>query len=205
MRLSLRSVARTILQYARRLRRRIRPANVAVLTPGQPVRLHLGCGEVRLPGWINIDGNPASAADVVMDFRQIGGAFPASSVDEMMMIHSLSYLRLWEARDLLAAAHGLLKPGGKFIAEFPDVAKCAVVLCGPGRVVDSHLEGVRALYAFDLGQIARRDLYTPYAFGWAAWHLEHELRAAGFRAIRTLPPLTHGQLTWRDSRVEAAK
>ncbi|SRR6266513_4311061 len=198
-------VARRLLAQVRRLRRRALPPELTTLLRRTPVKLHLGCGDVHLRDWINVDVSPNSAADVVMDFRYLGDALPASSVDEVMMIHSLSYLRLWEARDLLAALNRMLKPGSKFIAEFPDAEKCAMAIAGASRVVTPYLEAVRGFYAFDMGQIAARKPYAPYAFGWAAWHLEQELLAAGFVAVRTLHPLTHGSLTWRDSRVEATK
>ncbi len=205
MLLSFGSIARKMRVQLRRLQRRAQPLELETLARRKPFKLHLGCGDVHLDGWINVDGNPASAADVVMDFRRIGGTLAAATVDEVMMIHSLSYLRLWEARDLLATLHEVLKPGSKFIAEFPDVEKCALAIGRAGKDVTSYLEAVRGFYAFDPGQIARRRPYTPYAFGWAAWHLEQELKAVGFAAAETRPPLTHGALAWRDSRVEATK
>ena len=69
---------------------------------------------------------------------------------------------------------------------------------------DDYLEGVRGIYAFDLGQIARRDSFATYAFGWSAWHLTEELQQAGFRDIEVGPPQTHGR-PWRDIRLQASK
>src|SRR5882762_7889754 len=146
--LSFGSVARRVLVQLRRLRRRARPPELESLVRRTPVRLHLGCGDEHLDGWINVDENPASAADVVMDFRRIGEALAKATVDEVMMIHSLSYLRFWEARELLGVLHNVLKPGGKFIAEFPDVEKCAVAIGRARREVNSYVEAVRGFYAF---------------------------------------------------------
>ena len=201
----LSSVLRSVLTQVRRLRWRARHPDLAALARQRPVKLHLGCGDVHLDGWINVDANPDSLADVVMDFCRIGEALPASSVDEVMMIHSLSYLRLSQARELLAAIHRLLKAGGKFVVEFPDVHKCALAIQQARGQPQPYLEAVRALYAFDIEWIADRRAYTPHAFGWAAWHLEQELKSTGFRDIQTSAPATHGQLLWRDSRVEATK
>ncbi len=34
-------------------------------------RLHLGCGHIRLPGYVNIDIMAAKAADVIADLRKL--------------------------------------------------------------------------------------------------------------------------------------
>jgi SAM-dependent methyltransferase len=204
MKQQLRSVMDTVLAHVR-LHRRGHQPDLRAFAGQRPVKLHLGCGDVHLDGWINVDANPRSAADVVMDFSRIGEALAAASVDEIMMIHSLSYLRLSQARDLFAAIYRLLTPGGKFVVEFPDLEKCALAIRQARGNAEQYLEAVRAVYAFDVDWIADRRPYTPYAFGWAAWHLEQELRTAGFRDVQTYEPATHGQLLWRDSRVEATK
>jgi len=188
-----------------RARRAVANPRLTELLARKPVCLHLGCGAVHLDGWINIDQSMKSAADIVVDFREIGNLIPTLSVHEVLMIHSLSYVRLWEARDLFGTIYRILEPGGRFTTEFPDVEKCAAEIGTPGHSVEQHLEAIRGFYAFDLGQIRRREPYIPYAFGWAAWHLEAELRAVGFRTVQTLAPETHGTMRWRDSRVEATK
>src|SRR2546422_9560616 len=139
MSLTFRAVARRMLVQVQRLRRRARSAELTALARRMPVKLHLGCGDVHLDGWINVDANPDSAADVVMDFRRIGEALPEGSVDEVIMIHSLSYLRLWEARDLLAGLYRLLRPRSRFVAEFPDLTKCALAIGQAGRQVTPYL------------------------------------------------------------------
>ena len=162
---------------------------------------------------MNIDAAETARCDLRLDFSRLGESFADGSVAEVAMIHSLSYLRLWEARQLFADLHRLLRPGGRLVLELPDLAKCAErALRSQGRVSrgpeaegdeEEYLEAVRGLYAFDMGQIERREAFTPYAFGWSAWHLRRELARAGFVDIRVLDPVTHGPRPWRDSRIEA--
>lgn len=198
------SIVDRVAGKLRRLRNRFIPVDIADLGVG-PHKLHLGCGGVHLDGWVNIDGSRDSTADLVCDFKVVGSLFKEGSVEEVLMVHSISYLRLWEARIFLKEIHQLLQPGGKIVFEFPDVEKCSKVILDAQQDPEKYMEGVRALYAFDLTQIEKREAYHPYTFGWSAWHLLTELRALGFRDFVISEPLTHGNRNWRDSRVEATK
>ena len=171
-----------------------------------PLRLHLGCGNVHLDDWINIDVTDKSMADLVMDFKNIKNNFQPGSVREILMIHSISYLRLWEARDLFSDVFSLLEPNGRLILEFPDVIKCATAITTDNKLtVEHYLEAVRAFYAFDMEEIKEKAAYVPYAFGWSGWHISRELENIGFSNIAVSDPQTHNQRTWRDTRVEAIK
>jgi hypothetical protein len=168
------------------------------------LRLHLGCGVQRLEGYVNIDADPSARADVFLDFKDLRFCFRGGSAREILMIHSIAYLNLWQARDLFLQFRTLLAPGGKLVLETPDLEKCVAKIreAGEERSFNpAYLEGVRGLYAFGLEQMEAKRDYRPYAFGWAAWHLKEELETAGFRDVRILEPLTHEP--WRDVRVEA--
>lgn len=169
------------------------------------VRLHLGCGGDYWPGYVNVDLSPNGACDLQMDFTRIGEIYPSNSVTQVALIHSLSYLRLWQARDLFADLYRILEPEGVVVIELPDLGKCArkALECRTSKA--EYLEAVRGLYAFDMEQIERKEMFTPYAFGWSSWHLEQELSEAGFCHITITDPKTHGQRVWRDTRIEAIK
>jgi hypothetical protein len=168
------------------------------------LRLHLGCGAVRLDGYVNIDADPMASADLYLNIRDVPNFFARQAASEILMIHSVAYLNLWQARDLFREFRSLLAPGGKLILETPDVERCASLLLQAGKaqqLTPDYLEGVRGIFAFDLGQIAARHEFTPYAFAWAGWHLKQELEEAGFTQVRILEAQTHHP--WRDVRVEA--
>jgi hypothetical protein len=152
---------------------------------------------------VNVDADRRANSDVCLDFTEVGAVFSDASVSEVVMIHSLSYLRLWQARDLFKDLKRLMQPGGRLIIEFPDLAKCARMALDSDAQPERYLEAVRGLYAFDLDQIASRAMFTPYAFGWSAWHLKLELEQAGFRNVRVCDPQTHERRLWRDTRLEA--
>ena len=172
--------------------------------PHADIKLHLGCGIDYWKGYVNIDRDPAATIDLRMDFLDIDRAFPPGSVSEVVMIHSLNYFSLWDARDLIAKFFTLLKHGGKLIIETANVERLvAKIQQNVGKNFDEYLEGIRAFHAFGLDDMNARREYFPNKFSWTPWHLTLELQGAGFSEIQLQPPKTHG--AWRDMRIEAVK
>jgi SAM-dependent methyltransferase len=194
-------------RYASRIRTHVRRITYRMRRPSRGgLRLHLGCGTEYWPGYVNVDASPLSKADLCMSFTDLRSAFADGSLEEVAMIHSLSYLRLWEARDLFRDLSRLLAPGGRVVIELPDVAKCARALIDAGSAApDRYHEAIRGIYAFDDSWIAGRVAHDTYAFGWSAWHLKSELEQAGFHNVVELDPRTHEQRLWRDIRIEAVR
>jgi hypothetical protein len=57
------------------------------------IRLNLGCGQMRLKGFVGVDNNPnATAADIVHDLNCFSYPFADSSVEEVLMEHILEHL-----------------------------------------------------------------------------------------------------------------
>jgi predicted SAM-dependent methyltransferase len=83
-----------------------------------PLRLHLGCGTVRLDGWVNVDrdGGP----DLRLDLR-FGLPFPDASVDRIHSEHMVEHLRLADAQLLMKEAFRVLRPGGVMRLGMPDL------------------------------------------------------------------------------------
>ena len=90
----------------------------------RPVRLNLGCGHIPMEGYVNVDGRPLPGVDVVADVRSL--PFGEAEVDEIYSAHLLEHFPLEElARSLLPYWHGLLRPGGRFVAVVPDAESMA--------------------------------------------------------------------------------
>ena len=170
--------------------------------------LHLGCGDEHLPGWVNIDSSPDARADLHIDVRRLPDYFAPGSVSNVLLVHVLGYLRLWEARKLLRDLHVLIHPGGELVLEQPDLAKCCERVLSlrdvPRDTLGEYLEGVRGIFAFALEQDDAQQPYVPYAFGWTGAHLTYELSVAGFGDISAQPGLMHGY-AWRDIRITCRK
>ncbi|MFV0420821.1 methyltransferase domain-containing protein [Oleidesulfovibrio sp.] len=98
-------------------------------TAGQPLRLHLGCGENHLEGYVNIDYPPAHhavmrpKADIFADIKALH--FPDNSLDEIRLHHVFEHFNRVEALGLLIRWHRWLKVGGRLHIETPDLAGSA--------------------------------------------------------------------------------
>lgn len=197
-------IAKRIMPSTAELGPKIVPPLTGPLLQRDELKLNVGCGPMHLDGYLNIDRDPRACADVYLDFTELGAALSPGSVTEVLMVHSLSYLNLWQARDFFALSCGLLCERGKLIIELPSIEKCATHLLASQNEPEPYIEAVRGIYAFDPTEISGRVAYTPYAFGWSQWHLEKEVRRAGFTDVAFMAPEYHEQ-PWRDIRMEATK
>ena len=93
------------------------------------IKLHLGCQEKYLDGYINIDLPPDKhtvqkvKADLYTDVRNL--SYPENSVDEVRSHHLLEHFSRQEALLLLARWHRWLKMGGLLHVETPDFEESA--------------------------------------------------------------------------------
>ncbi|MBM7774418.1 hypothetical protein JOD54_004622 [Actinokineospora baliensis] len=104
---------------------RARSAAVAAdLAEGGPVRLHLGCGEHPMAGWVNID-LVSPAADLRVDVRD-GLPFADDSAEAVYIAHLLEHLEYpADAGAVLAECVRVLAPGAVLRVAVPDIAAFA--------------------------------------------------------------------------------
>lgn len=92
----------------------------------QLLKLHLGCGEKYLEGYVNIDFPEGEhtvmkpKADIEADIRTL--SYPENSVDEIRSHHMFEHFTRAEALKLLSRWRGWLKPDGLLVIETPDFA-----------------------------------------------------------------------------------
>lgn len=75
----------------------------------RPLRLHVGSGDKRLEGWVNIDLKRLPGVDVVADVTQ-GLRF--SGAEAVFAEHFLEHLAVEDALGFLLEVHRVLQPGG---------------------------------------------------------------------------------------------
>lgn len=87
---------------------------------GAALRLHLGCGEHRLPGWVNVDLYH-EAADLRADVR-LGLPFDDGAAGAIYLAHLLEHLEYpVEALDVLRECRRVLGDGGLLRVVVPDI------------------------------------------------------------------------------------
>ena len=89
--------------------RLFRKSRNAGASPNRPARLHIGCGQQSIPGWINIDNQGLPGVDQVLDVRK---GLPFADVECVYAEHFLEHLGLEDGLAFLAECRRVLRPGG---------------------------------------------------------------------------------------------
>ncbi|MEW5946700.1 MAG: methyltransferase domain-containing protein [bacterium] len=74
------------------------------------VKLHIGCGDVYLDGWVNIDSESGSA-DLTHDMRE-PLPYDDNSVDFIYNEHFIEHVGFEDGLKVMTDFHRVLKPGG---------------------------------------------------------------------------------------------
>jgi predicted SAM-dependent methyltransferase len=74
-----------------------------------PTRLHIGCGQQAIPGWINIDNQGLPGVDQVLDVRN---GLPFAGVAAIYAEHFLEHLSLAEGLAFLVECRRVLSDDG---------------------------------------------------------------------------------------------
>jgi len=153
----------------------------AALGP-QAVRLHLGCGEVRLQGYVNIDApaevRPVMTAcrpDVEADVRFL--TYPPNSVDEVRLHHLFEHFDRPTAIRLLIEWRRWLKPGGRLVIETPDFEACARSWLATKDLAERE-KVIRHLFGSHEAE------WAIHREGWYEAKFERYLPALGYEALQ---------------------
>ena len=87
------------------------------------LKLHLGCGERYLPGFVHVDVRPLPRLDHVSAIDDLP-MFADGTVDEIYNCHVLEHFGRHEFRQALREWFRLLKPGGVLRTAVPDLESC---------------------------------------------------------------------------------
>src|SRR5262245_51725560 len=74
-----------------------------------PTRLHIGCGQQAIPGWINIDNQGLPGVDQVLDVRR---GLPFADVASIYAEHFIEHLTLEDGLAFLAECRRVLVSDG---------------------------------------------------------------------------------------------
>jgi predicted SAM-dependent methyltransferase len=115
------------------------------------MKLHLGCGERYLKGYVNIDFPPSAhtvqkntVADIVSDIQKL--KYPADSIDEIRLHHVFEHFPRVVACRLLATWHIWLKNEGLLRIEVPDFSKMAMQILNPHSSEKKKLVAQRHIF-----------------------------------------------------------
>jgi len=152
---------------------------------GKTDRLHLGCGPIRLEGFINIDAVFTPAVDFRCKLSKLYDFFPENSVSEIYICHTMEHLPARFLPLYLKQFHHILKRGGILRISVPDIEKC-LVASKKQRWSDAELDLLQGVMGG--GQDHKYNYHK--LFFWPEY-LRRKLEAAGFIKIEEYPLRPH--------------
>lgn len=151
------------------------------MTDELELRLHLGCGKRKLPGWVGVDSRNDVGADLVADVRYLDH-FASGEVSAIYACHVLEHIPRPDVLPALREWRRVLKTEGKLYVAVPDFGVLA------------------RMYAMDevplwrlIGPICgRQDYpanthYSVYDYHYLAWLLTE----AGFHSIARMADMDY--------------
>jgi predicted SAM-dependent methyltransferase len=142
-------------------------------------RLHIGCGDVNAPGFINLDARALAHVHIVHADLSHLPMIPAEAFELVYLSHVLEHVERRRVTDALRELRRILEPGGLLRISVPDFDK----------LLDLYLAGGRAIGVIEgalMGGQDRPDNYHHAVFN--AAHLRAKLCEAGFSDIREWDP-----------------
>ncbi len=135
----------------------------------QGIKLHLGCGKIWLPGFVNIDHRHTRATDFVCSVVKL--PYLSDSVDLIESYHLIEHISHTKVRAMLQEWCRVLKPEGRLVIECPDF----------DRAIERYVAGnERALMSiFGLHRF-RGDVHL---FGYNFVRLKRLLEECGFGSV----------------------
>lgn len=175
-------------------------------------RLNLGCGTYPWSGYINIDFEDNSNADLVCDIRKL--PYLPNTMKEIQAIHCLEHFPRWEVVSILMEWRRVLEPSGMLIIEMPCLNMIIDILhehptvdglpdvwykLPDGRTVNKHIDAMGGLY----GEQDPKKPHMIHKWCYTSMELREVLESAGFSNIVFRDPQFHRP--FRDLRVEVMK
>lgn len=146
------------------------------------MKLHLGCGQIYLKGYVNIDYplneqtvQKKVRADIYQDITTLH--FKESSIEEIRLHHVLEHFPRYTSLALLCKWRDWLKIQGKLIIETPDVLKCFKMMSSPLIRYENKQQIMRHIFG------SHEASWAVHYDGWYKKKYSHILKEIGFNNV----------------------
>jgi predicted SAM-dependent methyltransferase len=144
------------------------------------MKLHLGCGQVYLQGYVNIDYplsehsvQETSVADELADLTAL--RYKEGTIDEVRLHHVFEHFPRTQALALFISWHSWLKKGGKIHIEVPDFDSTAALVLDEST--NEHDRKVAIRHIFGSNEAA----WAVHYDAWSKKRFEELFKLTGFK------------------------
>jgi hypothetical protein len=158
----------------------------AFLKVSPPYRLHLGCGNIRITGFCNVDVVETIATDIIDDVKTLQ-LLPAESASEIYACHVLEHFSHEDIPLILKRWYEVLQPGGCLRISVPDTDRIVKIYSNNWKHFQTpgNSPWIGLIYG---GQSSPYDYHkTGFNFCW----LKYLLESCGLSDCREYPHEPH--------------
>ncbi|MDP8217192.1 MAG: hypothetical protein P9M03_00500 [Candidatus Theseobacter exili] len=148
-------------------------------------KLHLGCANIRIENYINIDAVRLPEVDFQCNLKRLYDFFPENSISEIYICHALEHLPARFISLYLKQFYYILKVNGILRISVPDIAKIMTV----AKTKDWSDDEIELLQGVTGGGQDHKYNYHK-SFFWPEY-LKRKLEQANFRNIEEYPLRPH--------------
>jgi predicted SAM-dependent methyltransferase len=152
-----------------------------------PIRLHLGCGPVKLPNYLNVDGEYCSG-DPEIIIHDIADVYPIpdNSVDEILSVHVIEHIERWKILPMLVEWRRILCPGAQVAVEWPDLLKaCTFIAENPDSLISDDRRILKKTINSIFGNSRYQNRAMMHAYGYSVASMTRLFSEAGFSTVRS--------------------
>jgi predicted SAM-dependent methyltransferase len=157
------------------------------------MRLHLGCNDRHIDGFLNVDLLPGPGVDIVSSAHELLD-IEDDSVNEILAEHLLEHFTFFQANRAIAEWYRVLKPDGKITIEVPDLmglCEAFVKATDYQRFQSNkgHWGLIHHFFGNQRGRSEEENLAQTHKSGYTVHRLYEMLLGVGFKAVAEVEPV----------------
>jgi len=148
-------------------------------------KLHIGCGDVRIDNFINIDAFRTTATDFTCEINDLAKYIKPNTIELIYSCHVLEHFSIKDSIEILEMFYNFLKPKGELRISVPDLIKLTNII----KRRELYLKDLETIQSIIMGGQNTRYNYHKSVYWFDL--LKENLIKTGFKDISKYPSYPH--------------